>query len=407
MVRVRFEQVSKSYRVGRRLPTLREAVVGRRWRRNASVTGEYRWALRDVSFEVGRGDALAIIGPNGAGKTTILKILSRVTKATQGTVVVSGRLAPLLELGAGFHPELTGRENVYLNGSILGMPRSDIRARFDEICDFAGIGDYLDTPVKRYSAGMYVRLGFAVAAHLDPEVLLVDEVLAVGDFAFQEKCRARMAHLRERGTALIFVSHNMDVVRRVCDHGLVLYDGRNVFHGSAAAAVLHYSETIRAAARREPREVPASGGLADRVMTFDAEIETVNVLDERGEPVRIAASGDTVVVEMRVAFHRPVSAPVFSLAVVAADGRTVYDTTTRWLAIPERDWQAGERARVTFRLHLSLLEAVYSVRVDVAERGWTHFYDRMENAAQLAVTDGGRAKGIADLEATAVVEPIP
>ena len=187
---------------------------------------------REVNFELQPGKALGIIGPNGAGKTTILKILAHVTQPTSGEMLINGRLAALIELGAGFHPDLTGRENIYLNGAILGMRKSDIKARFDRIVDFAGIGEFLDTPVvKRYSSGMYARLGFAIAAHVEPQVLLVDEVLAVGDYAFQMKCYARMDELRAAGSSLIFVSHNFEAVRRVCDTGLVMYRGENVFQG--------------------------------------------------------------------------------------------------------------------------------------------------------------------------------
>ena len=192
-------QVSKRYRKGKGLTSLRELFSISR----LSATKEYHWALRDVSFELEPGDALGIIGPNGAGKTTMLKVLSRITQPTDGSIVVNGRLSALIELGAGFHTDLSGRENIYLNGAILGMRRSQINARFDDIVEFAGIGDFLDTPVKRYSSGMYARLGFAIAAHVDPQVLLVDEVLAVGDYAFQMKCYARMAELRKNGTTLI------------------------------------------------------------------------------------------------------------------------------------------------------------------------------------------------------------
>jgi len=181
---IQFEQVSKRYRIGRGIPTLRGLLQSR----NTLQSDRYHWALQDVSFELGAGESLGVIGPNGAGKTTILKLLSRVTFPTSGKIKVNGRSSSLIELGAGFHPDLTGRENVYLNGTILGLRRSEIKERFDQIVDFAGIGQYLDTPVKRYSSGMYARLGFAVAAHVDPEILLVDEVLAVGDMAFRRKC---------------------------------------------------------------------------------------------------------------------------------------------------------------------------------------------------------------------------
>jgi lipopolysaccharide transport system ATP-binding protein len=182
----------------------------------SSLDGETLWALRDVSFQVEQGEVLGIIGRNGAGKSTLLKILSRVTAPTSGRVKVKGRIASLLEVGTGFHPELTGRENVYLNGAILGMTREEVTRKFDEIVDFAEVEKFIDTPVKRYSSGMYVRLAFAVAAHLDPEILLVDEVLAVGDAEFQKKCLGKMGDVAKEGRTVLFVSHNMAAVQRLC-----------------------------------------------------------------------------------------------------------------------------------------------------------------------------------------------
>ena len=194
------DQISKRYRTGTGLTNFRDLFTDRR----NTAPEKYHWAVKDVNFSLQPGDALGIIGPNGAGKTTLLKLLSRVTKPTSGNIHVNGRLSALIELGAGFHPDLAGRDNIFLNGTILGMRRSEIKSRFDEIVDFAGIGDYLDTPVKRYSSGMYARLGFAIAAHVDPQILLVDEVLAVGDYAFQQKCYARMDELRSHGTIFNF-----------------------------------------------------------------------------------------------------------------------------------------------------------------------------------------------------------
>lgn len=183
------------------------------------------WALKDVSFEVKQGDRLGIIGRNGAGKSTLLKILSRITEPTSGEITINGRIASLLEVGTGFHPELTGRENIFLNGAILGMGRTEIRKKFDEIVAFAEIEKFLDTPVKRYSSGMYVRLAFAVAAHLEPEILIVDEVLAVGDSAFQKKCLGKMEHVSREGRTILFVSHNMGIVQTLCNRGILLHKG--------------------------------------------------------------------------------------------------------------------------------------------------------------------------------------
>lgn len=231
-IAIRVENLGKRYRIGaarERYDTLRDALVGtfRRLRRRSLEDAEEReiWALKDVSFEVKRGEVLGIIGRNGAGKSTLLKILSRITEPTTGRAEIYGRVGSLLEVGTGFHPELTGRENIYLSGAILGMKKAEIDRRFDEIVEFAEIERFLDTPVKRYSSGMYVRLAFAVAAHLDPEILLVDEVLAVGDAAFQKKCLGKMGEVGKEGRTVLFVSHNMAAIETLCDRGLLLHKG--------------------------------------------------------------------------------------------------------------------------------------------------------------------------------------
>ena len=249
--------VSKQYRLGRafaRTETFREFLTRkllsplRALQGSRSEIGKPReqrfWALRDVSFDVLEGDVLGIIGRNGAGKSTLLKILSRITDPTEGTVTLRGRLASLLEVGTGFHAELTGRENIFLNGAILGMKRAEIISRFDEIVAFAEVEQFLDTPVKHYSSGMYVRLAFAVAAHLNPEILVVDEVLAVGDVAFQKKCLGKMSEVSRGGRTVLFVSHNMAAVENLCRRGIVLDRGSMVFAGGAKEAVRHYLNEV-------------------------------------------------------------------------------------------------------------------------------------------------------------------
>jgi lipopolysaccharide transport system ATP-binding protein len=393
---IKFENISKQYRIGRWLPTLRGA-VSKLWD-NSSNSADYHWAVKDVSFELQPGESLGIIGPNGAGKTTILKLLSKVTQPTKGRIEVNGRFSALIELGAGFHPDLTGRENVFLNGTILGMRREEIKARFDQIVEFAGIGHYLDTPVKRYSSGMYARLGFAIAAHVDPDVLLVDEVLAVGDYAFQQKCYARMDELRQTGTSLIFVSHNMDVVRRVCDRGLVMYRGQEIFRGTAAEAVIAYSDTVRLAAKESQATVPKEGGLSERVMTFDAEIMNVRLLNKAGQPVSVLQSGDNAAVVVDVKFHKAVQQPIFSFFIRTPDGYRVYDTTTKWMNIETPNYVAGEMAQTRFDFTLPLLDGEYEMGVDVASADFSHYYDRLERAASFYVTHPGKQKGLVDLD---------
>ncbi len=403
---IAFNHVVKRYRIGQWLPSIREALSST----NGKRADDYHLAVNDVSFALEPGEAMGIIGPNGAGKTTILKLLSGVTHPTSGQITIKGRFSALIELGAGFHPDLSGRENIFLNGTILGMPRSEIQRRFDQIVDFAGIDQFLDTPVKRYSSGMYARLGFSIAAHVDPDVLLVDEVLAVGDYAFQQKCYAHMDLLRQQGTSLIFVSHNMEAVRRVCDRGLVMYRGNNIYQGSAAEAVIAYSDAVRQAARDAQAEVPNEGGLAERIMTFDAEIARVSLMDQAGTPITVVPSGQAIRVAVDVRFNKPVAHPVFSFTIRTADGRIVYDTTTRWRELETPCFQAGEACRVEYDLDLPLLDGEFELGVDIASSDFSHYYDRLERALSFWVQSGKGAQGLVDLKAQIAIKrtaPIP
>jgi lipopolysaccharide transport system ATP-binding protein len=250
---IRIENISKQYRIGVRkeaYTTLRDSVSealrspARLWQNwNGGQKAETIWALRDISFSVQPGEVIGIIGRNGAGKSTLLKVLSRITEPTSGRIDLYGRVASLLEVGTGFHPELTGRENIYLNGAILGMRKAEIVAKFDEIVAFAELEKYIETPVKRYSSGMYMRLAFAVASHLEPEILVVDEVLAVGDAQFQKKCLGRMNDVASEGRTVLFVSHNMAAVQSLCRRVVWLNEGRIIEDGPTRSAVSHYLKT--------------------------------------------------------------------------------------------------------------------------------------------------------------------
>lgn len=249
---IRVEHISKQYKIGasresyKNYKTLRESILKVAslplgWIRGTShAKNQFIWALDDVSFEVKRGESVGIIGRNGAGKSTLLKVLSRITKPTRGRVDLYGRVGSLLEVGTGFHPELTGRENIFLNGAILGMSKREIDKKFDEIVDFAEIEKFLDTPVKYYSSGMYVRLAFAVSAHLEPEILVVDEVLAVGDAQFQKKCLGKMSDVAEQGRTVLFVSHNMAAVRKLCTRGILIHQGKVVCDSSVDDTINQY-----------------------------------------------------------------------------------------------------------------------------------------------------------------------
>ncbi len=257
-----------------------------------SPNGGTIWALRDVSFEVAQGEVLGIIGRNGAGKSTALKILSRVVAPTAGQVRIRGRIASLLEVGTGFHPELTGRENIYLNGAILGMTKAEIRSRFDEIVAFSEVEQFIDTPIKRYSSGMHVRLAFAVAAHLEPEILIVDEVLAVGDAEFQKKCLGKMQDVAGHGRTVLFVSHNMGAIEYLCTRAILLDHGRIAESGSAAEVVQKYLAFTTGLAR------VLLGDRKDRRGSGGIRINSIEVLNEGGQPVRHVAAGQRVIVRL-------------------------------------------------------------------------------------------------------------
>lgn len=301
MTAIKFENVSKRYRRGSAREGLREAVAN--WFGRLATGSlkdhsqdEYIWALRDVSFDVGRGETLGIIGRNGAGKTTILKLLSRITGPTSGAACVNGRTSALIELGAGFHPDLTGRENIYLNASILGMKGREIHERLDDIISFAELEAFIDTPVKRYSSGMYARLGFSVAVHVDPDVLLVDEVLSVGDIMFQEKCFRRIQEFQAAGKSIVFVSHNLVWVQKICSTAIWLEKGMIAAQGDPQQVVnsylYHYSKAKPADVELQPGEIPLRYG------TGDAEIERVRLLDVEGVERDTFESGEGVVVQI-------------------------------------------------------------------------------------------------------------
>lgn len=298
-IAISVEGLSKSYLVGHqavngeRYTALRDVIarnvinLGRKTidmvRGRPIVEGdeiEEFWTLKDVSFDIKHGDRVGIIGRNGAGKSTLLKILSRVTEPTKGQIKIAGKVASLLEVGTGFHPELTGRENIFLNGAILGMTRIDIRRKFDEIISFAEIEKFLDTPVKRYSSGMYVRLAFAVAAHLEPEILVVDEVLAVGDAAFQKKCLGKMEQAGSEGRTVLFVSHNMAMISSLCDTAIQLENGQLVAHGSCESVILNYATS----GRNSPASVDYRRSRR-RIGDQYAELLAADIRDELGQPI--------------------------------------------------------------------------------------------------------------------------
>ena len=283
----------------------------------ATHVSEDFWALRGVDHEVGHGEALGVIGANGAGKSTLLKVLSRITEPTEGRVAIRGRVASLLEVGTGFHPELTGRENIYLNGAILGMTRAEIKSKFDEIVEFSDVARFLETPVKRYSSGMYVRLAFAVAAHLDPDVLIVDEVLAVGDVGFQRKCLGKMQDVAGHGRAVVFVSHNLAAVTSMCRSAVQIEGGRVVDSGETSNVVMQY--LARQADARQSGVWKTGEGPGDE----DLRLVSVKVLDARGEAAGSVSTAEPFKVRMEFDVFRTDDALCVGFDLAAGDGTVV------------------------------------------------------------------------------------
>jgi lipopolysaccharide transport system ATP-binding protein len=329
---IRVERLGKRYAIPARRastqPMLRDALTDavsnavyrlRRVARLASVGDNSRqthvWALRDVSFDVPRGQILGIVGRNGAGKSTLLKILSRITEPTEGRAEIRGRVASLLEVGTGFHPELTGRENVYLSGTFMGMKKAEIDRKFDEIIDFSGVATFIETPVKHYSTGMYVRLAFAVAAHLDPDILIVDEVLAVGDIAFQRKCLSKMEDVRQHDRTVLFVSHNMTAVSRLCQRAILIADGSIQKDGPVAEVVSTYlASSLSATAKRTWRDPSTAPG------SEIARLRGVRVRTEEGATADVVDIRRSIGLEMVFDVLQPghVLVPTFSLSTEAA-----------------------------------------------------------------------------------------
>ena len=390
------ENLSKSYRLGAIGGSTLRDDISRWWARarqrpnpNAKIgqdsharhMGQEFWALHNVNFQVKEGEILGVIGRNGAGKSTLLKILSRVTGPTSGFVKIRGRIASLLEVGTGFHPELTGRENVFLNGTILGMTKAEIRRKFDEIVAFSEIEEFIDTPVKRYSSGMYVRLAFAVAAHLEPEILIVDEVLAVGDAQFQKKCLGKMGEVAKGGRTVLFVSHSMDAVSRLCTSALLMKDGKIEFHGPTPRAVQIYLSNFSQMGQPGTwMEIAgpdrrAKGGAA----YFDSALYTGEVAGTN------AVSEGSLEVRMRIASNEKRTVPSLGVALYNRALQMLVNANTLLIDRPIH-LEKGMN-EITLRIHrLHLKPGLYTVSLWLAN-SVNHIFDFVETAFEMHITD--------------------
>ena len=355
------------------------------------------WALRDIGFTVEKGETLGLVGPNGCGKSTLLQIVSGILQPTRGRVVTRGRIAALLELGAGFNPEFSGRENVYLNGEILGLSRTEIDKAMPSIEAFAEIGDFIERPVKEYSSGMYVRLAFSTAIHVDPEILIVDEALAVGDAVFANRCVRKFQELRERKITVLFVSHDLGLVKQLSDRAILLLHGRIEAEGAPRDVINRYIGLVLE--KQEPRnrkEELVRGSFRHGDGT--SEIRGVQILNAEGRDVLAVASGEPVIVRVRSRFHQAKSDPMVGILIRTRIGMDVYGTNTRIEQTPLGDFEAGDELEVDFRLECWLTPQSYTLTVATQNAdGSSH--DWLDDAIAFDVVDTRVAAGVANLRA--------
>jgi ABC-type polysaccharide/polyol phosphate transport system ATPase subunit len=377
------EGVSRRFKVyPRETRRLKDVVVARGRTRPREVV-----ALQDVSFHVEPGSAVGLVGRNGSGKTTLLRLLSGIIKPSAGRVDVGGRVGSLLELGAGFHPDMTGRENVFLNGSIHGLKRAYVREQLDEIVAFAGLGDRIDHPVRTYSTGMYMRLGFAIAAHIDSDVLLLDEVFAVGDEAFQRKCFGKIFEFKQRGGTIVFVSHDAAAVERLCDRSILLREGRVEFDGTTHDAIVRYRRLL--SAERDPDERGA--GLKEWG-SGEARIESVALLGPEGEERAQFLAGEPLTLRLRVAAERPLPPPRLSWEVRDSSGLLLGGGAQ---STAELGWADGTTSLdVRYEVdELPLADGRFHLRLGLAGESGEHLYHWLDDARVFVVVPAGEERG--------------
>jgi lipopolysaccharide transport system ATP-binding protein len=387
------DHVFKRFRRGQLYDSLRDfipAIARQMFNRGStrSLRRQEFWALQDVCFEVARGEAFGIIGANGAGKSTLLKLLCGILKPTAGDLTIHGRMSALIEVSAGFHPDLTGRENVFLNGTILGLTRADIRRRFDEIVAFSGLEEFIDTPVKRYSSGMYARLGFSVAAHVDPDILVVDEVLSVGDFTFQRKCMQRMNAILTGGATVVFVSHNLEAVSGLCLRAMLLERGRVVNIGASKDVVAEY---LSSGTARGTADAGKEAFIKDITVRGAGGVQTYFHAGERCQ-IEVTVGGRAVCERLAV---------VISLR--TRDGTLVFDTSTVRLGAEGFSLRDGQTLVCSFTLDLHLAAGTFALSAALRRYDIGKDHDEWPNAHMLIVAADGDSKGIANLYPTAEI----
>lgn len=376
-------------------------------RRDGTADREF-WVLQDVSFSVHRGEAVGIVGRNGAGKSTLLQIITGTLAPTTGTISVSGKVAALLQLGSGFNPDFTGRENVYLNGAILGFTRRQISDYMDEILDFAEIGDFIDQPVKNYSSGMTMRLAFAVSTCLEPDLLIVDEALAVGDALFQRKCYARIEEFIERGGSLLFVSHSLETVRRICNRAIYIQDGCVKAIGEPAEVSAAYEFDLDAS-NKQSRKTETSVSRRNEYGNGKARIHDVSILDNSGKPIEIIDSDATFALTYKVSFSADVPKCVFGFKIMNTEGQVLYATNTHMWHESFIHARPDQTMQFSFRPERNVLpvgDFFLTVGVSETIEGQDHFLHRLVDCAHFRVRapEAGRYFGMVNLRGSVTVE---
>lgn len=402
MLALKAENISKQYRLGQVGTGTLTHDLNRFWHqirgkenpylkigeandRSSKGSSDYVWSLRDINFEIEQGDAVGIIGRNGAGKSTLLKILSKVTKPTTGKIYTNGRIASLLEVGTGFHPEMTGRENIFLNGAILGMTKKEITRKFDEIVDFSGVERYVDTPVKRYSSGMYVRLAFAVAAHLESEILIVDEVLAVGDAEFQKKCLGKMGDVTKgEGRTILFVSHNMAAISALCKKGILLENGKMKDSGDIDKVLNTYMNVEK---NNETHVIfdhntPRSG-------SKNIVFESVEIFNNNNRHSNNFSIGDDIILKLKIKNNAGEKKSEIGIQVKTVEDMPIFHIMPRDSNFELHHTQETEEYLMTLK-DIRLFPGSYSINLVSANTTGHQIYDNIENAISFNILDGGK-----------------
>ncbi len=384
-----FEHVSKKYvRYDDRPQSFMEAFISR-WRARQVRPHSDFWVVRDLSFTLSSGQALGFIGANGSGKSTILKLAAQIVEPTSGCVSLNGRVGALLEVGVGFHLDLTGRENIYLSGAIIGLNRSEMNRRFDDIVAFSGVEDFIDMPVRHYSSGMLVRLGFSVATSVDPDILLVDEVLAVGDYAFHHRCLERIAQLQSNGTAILYVSHNLEEVRGICDHVIWLHNAQVEYAGAPDRVVRAYINHNLQSRDLEVSELGDTQHRGRKLGSGELVIKNCVPLDERGDPVESVANGETLVLRVDYDVLQPLTNVVFGVSIYSEDGVRIVTADSE--AYQDQRVGSGLSIYLTFP-DLPLRSGMYEISVAAHDPTSEQYrpYAHHHRTYELTVTAGGK-----------------